>query len=42
MMRDLHGVGVPETVLVAVVELLHLREGLQAQVQDRQGGAGRV
>ena len=28
----LHGVGVTEAVLVAVVELLHLAEGLEAEV----------
>ena len=37
MMRDLHGVGVPETVLVAVVELLHVAEGLKRHVEDREG-----
>ena len=38
----LHGVGVPQTVLVAVVEVLHLGERLQAEVEDGQGGAGRL
>ena len=35
----LHGVGVPQTVLVAVVELLHVAEGLERHVEDRQGGS---
>ena len=35
----LHGVGVPQTVLVAVVELLHVAEGLEGHVEDREGGS---
>ena len=38
MSHILHGVGIPQTVLVAVVELLHLGERLQAEMEDRQGG----
>ena len=34
----LHRVGVPETVLVAVVELLHVAEGLEGHVKNRERG----
>ena len=38
----LHGVGIPQTVLVAVVEVLHLGERLEAEVEDRERGTGRL